>query len=414
VRSGPIRVFFLLAMASSVRLFAQGSSQDEIIQKLLERVDALERQVAALQPTQAPSKAAIVTPPSAVPSQPGDGSNSTTTDTATAPVDNASRFAFHGYADVGFLRNNDGASDDKRFALGEVDLFATEQLSPRLTALAEVVFETDNQAVVSQVPINLERLLLQYRGNDYFNLDLGSYRTAVGFYNMTFLRGAWLQTALSRPLLFTFEDNGGFLPLHNVGVSANGALPSGGLGLHYIAEIGSSRNIGQNTVSPIDPADNRAVNLALYARPRGLPGFQTGFSSYHDRFSKIFGNYLDRSVWTAYAVYQGHRVEFLNEGALATFRNSATSYGRIPAAYSQIGYRIFPSWSPYIRYEYANANGRNVQNLPRLLTPWRQVWLGGVRYDITEFAALKFELGHETSWLQPAWIRAAVQLAFTF
>jgi len=42
------------------------------------------------------------------------------------------------------------------------------------------------------------------------------------------------------------------------------------------------------------------------------------------------------------------------------------------------------------------------------------VWLGGLRYDITEFAALKFELGHETSWLQPAWIRAAVQLAFTF
>jgi hypothetical protein len=199
-----------------------------------------------------------------------------------------------------------------------------------------------------------------------------------------------------------------------VGVSANGAVPSGALGLHYIAEIGSSRNIGQNTVSPIDPADNRAVNLALFARPRGLPGFQAGFSSYHDRFSKIFGNYLDRSVWTAYAVYQGHGVEFLNEGALATFRNSASSYGRIPAGYSQIGYRIFPSWTPYIRYEYANANGRNVQNLPRLLTPWRQVWLGGLRYDITEFAALKFELGHETSWLQPAWIRAAVQLAFTF
>ncbi|HTC90954.1 MAG TPA: hypothetical protein VK686_21765 [Bryobacteraceae bacterium] len=413
MRPGPIRVFFLLAMVSSARLFAQDGGKDEIIQKLIERVDALEREVAALQPAQTPTKA-VTAAPSAIPSQPGDTSISATTDTASAPGDNASRFTFHGYADVGFLRNYDGASDDKRFALGELDLFATEQLSPRLTALVEIVLETDNQTQVSQVPVNLERMLLQYRGNNYFNLDMGSYRTAVGFYNMAYLRGSWLQTALSRPLLFTFEDDGGFLPLHNVGVSANGAVPSGALGLHYIAEIGSSRNIGQNTVSPIDPADNRAVNLALFARPRGLPGFQAGFSSYHDRFSKIFGNYLDRSVWTAYAVYQGHGVEFLNEGALATFRNSASSYGRIPAGYSQIGYRIFPSWTPYIRYEYANANGRNVQNLPRLLTPWRQVWLGGLRYDITEFAALKFELGHETSWLQPAWIRAAVQLAFTF
>ena len=41
-------------MVSSVRLFAQASSQDEIIQKLLQRVDALEREVAALQPAQTP------------------------------------------------------------------------------------------------------------------------------------------------------------------------------------------------------------------------------------------------------------------------------------------------------------------------------------------------------------------------
>ena len=197
-------------------------------------------------------------------------------------------------------------------------------------------------------------------------------------------------------------------------LSANGALPSGGLDLHYVLEAGSSRNIGQNTVGLFDPADNRAINVALFARPRALPGFQTGFSSYHDRFSHTLGAYLDRSVWTAYAVYQGHGIEFLNEAALATFRTSATVYGRIPAAYSQIGYRLMPGWTPYFRYEYANATDRNNQNLARIFTPWRSVWLGGVRYDFTEFAALKFELGHETSWLQPAWVRAALQLAFTF
>jgi hypothetical protein len=407
-----VLLFAALGLAPPVR--AQTDAKDEVIQKLLDRVDALEREVAALQqahgppsqPTPAPAQQAAVPPQAAVPS-------SAQADTSTS-LDNASRFTFHGYADVGFLRNEDGGSDDKRFTLGEADLFASEQLSSRLTALIEVVFETDNQSQVEQVPINLERLLLQVRGNQYFNLDIGSYRTAVGFYNMAFLRGSWLQTALSRPLLFTFEDDGGFLPLHNVGVSANGILPSGGLGLHYVVEVGSSRNVGQNSLLPSDPADNAAVNVALYARPSVLPGFQAGFSSYHDRFSPYLGDILDRSVWTGYAVYQGHGIEFLNEAALATFRNSAISYGRVPAGYSQIAYRVAPAWTPYFRYEYANANGHDVGSLPRLFTPWRSVELGGVRYDLNEFTAIKFEIGHETSWLQPAWIRAAVQVAFTF
>ena len=104
-------------------------------------VDALEREVAALQqgqmkptsPAPGASEQAIIAP-QASPERAG----------ASPPDDNASRFTFHGYADVGFLRNQAGPSDDKRFSLGELDLFATEQLSPRLKALVEIVLETDS------------------------------------------------------------------------------------------------------------------------------------------------------------------------------------------------------------------------------------------------------------------------------
>jgi hypothetical protein len=389
----------LLAQAAN-QVASQSANSDEMIQKLLDRVDALERQVAALEQGQV-----VQSPIAAVPEP-------AASDDATPPADAGSRFNFHGYADVDFQRNVDG--NTKKFDLGEIDLFGTERLSPRWTALLELVLETGDQTEVAQVPVNVERLLLQYRGNQYFNLDIGSYRTAVGFYSTAFLRGAWLQTALSRPLLFNFEEQGGFLPLHNTGLSANGIVPSGGLGLHYVAEVGSSRNYGQNVSAILAQADNMGVNVALFARPPAVPGLEVGFSSYHDRFSPYLGMLTDRSVWMVHAVYQGHRIEFLNEGALATIRSSAISYGRIPAFYSQLAYRVKPVWTPYVRYEYANANGHDDQGFPHEYTPWRQVWLGGLRYDITEFAALKFELGHETSWLQPAWIRAAVQMAFTF
>ena len=278
----------------------------------------------------------------------------------------------------------------------------------------EAVLETDNQTLVADVPVNVERLLLQYRDNDYFNLDIGSYRTAIGFYNTT-LRASWLQTSLTRPMLFTFEDEGGFLPLHNVGLSANGIVPSGDLGLHYVVEVGSSRNYAQPGRTGLDWEQNAAVNVALYARPRAIPGLQIGSSSYHDKFSPEPGSMLNRSVWTAHAVYQAHRFEFLNEAVLARFREPGLGYGNVPGFYSQLGYRVGSNWTPYTRYDYVNVYGKgSVGEYAPQYVPWRTVFSGGLRYDLTEAVALKFELGRETDRFQLPWIRAALQLAFTF
>jgi hypothetical protein len=390
--------------------------QDEIIQKLIARVEALEREVAALKQTaaaQSPAQPAPSEPASAVAVPKQETAVATEPPQPEPEPSEASKYTFHGYADAGFQRNEDGASD-KKFVLGEIDLFATARISPKLTALVEAVLETNNQALVADVPVNVERLLLQYRANDYLNLDIGSYRTAIGFYNTT-LRASWLQTSLTRPMLFTFEDEGGFLPLHNVGLSANGKVPSGDLGLHYVVEVGSSRNYAQPGRTGLDWEQNAAVNVALYARPRVIPGLQMGFSSYHDKFSPAPGSNLSRSVWTAHAVYQAHRFEFLNEAVLARFREPGLGYGNVPGFYSQLGYRVGSNWTPYTRYDYVNVYGRgSVGEYAPQYVPWRTVFSGGLRYDVTESVALKFEIGRETSRLQQAWMRAALQVAFTF
>ncbi len=392
-------------------------SKDEIIQKLIVRVEALEREVAALKQTASAQIPAQPAQPDAAAVAASPKQDSVVTAEPPAPDDrdpsDTSRYTFHGYADLGFLRNEDGASG-KKFVLGEVDLFGTARISPKLAALVEVVLETDNQLLVADVPVNVERLLLQYRDNDYFNLDMGAYRTAIGFYNTT-LRGSWLQTSLTRPMLFTFEDEGGFLPLHNVGLSANGRVPSGALGLHYVVEVGSSRNYAQPGRTGLDLEQNAAVNVALYARPHAIPGLQIGFSSYHDRFSPQPGSNLARSVWTAHAVYQANRFEFLNEVILAKFREPGLGYGNIPGFYSQLAYRVASNWTPYTRYDYVNVYGKGLvgEYAPQYV-PWRTVFSGGLRYDLTEAVALKFEIGRETSPLQQPWIRAALQLAFTF
>ena len=57
-----------------------------------------------------------------------------------------------------------------------------------------------------------------------FNVAVGRYHTAIGYYNNAYHHGKWLQTAAERPHIYDFEDSGGLLPIHNVGVSVSGAI----------------------------------------------------------------------------------------------------------------------------------------------------------------------------------------------
>jgi hypothetical protein len=215
--------------------------------------------------------------------------------------------------------------------------------------------------------------------------------------------------------MFTFEDQGGFLPLHAVGVSFNGRIPSGGLNLYYVLEAGSSRNYGNTAGFPSDISFNRALNLAIFAQPRGVPGLEIGFSSYHDLFSPLAGFALDRSVWMVHFVYVEGRVEFLNEGLLLRLGDSSAGSATGLGFYSQIAYRIAPSWRPYARVEYLNVYGSGaVDSETRFYVPWKTVYTGGIRHDLTDNVAVKLELGRETDYLRPSYISAAVQLAFTF
>jgi hypothetical protein len=421
----PVAAFAVLLgifTAARGRLAAQTPAEkDQVIQKLLDRVDALEREVEVLrqaQSQQAPGQPTLspsIAPPQAVATEQQPATSDDVTATNAAQSDASSRFNFHGYADADFLRNVDGST--KKFEMGEIDLFATERLSPHLTALIELAFETDSEQLTDDVAVNVERMLLQYRGSNFFNVDIGSYRTAIGYYSTAYLRGAWLQTAISRPKMFTFEDQGGFLPLHAVGVSVNGRIPSGGLNLYYVLEAGSSRNYGNTAGLGLEPSFNRATNLAVYSQPAGIPGLEIGFSTYHDLYSPEAGFQLDRAVWMVHFVYVRGRVEFLNEGMRIglldlSVPGAATGLG----FYSQIAYRVASSWKPYGRVEYLNAYGTGVIDtaVARAYVPWKTVYTGGVRYDLTESVALKFELGRETDYLRPSYISAAAQVAFTF
>lgn len=398
-------------------------SDKETIRALLQRVEQLEARVAQLeskQPSAMPSTAVAQAPPQAPAPAPAPTSAAPVA-SETAPqtdlgegetqrMDMKTRMQIRGFGDV-TLHGSDLKGDHTAFSLGQLNLFVTSDLSEKFRFLSEIVFEADT---TNTVGVDVERLLLQYSKNDYFNLAVGRYHTAIGFYNTAYHHSAWLQTATGRPLLFQFEDNGGILPIHNVGASLSGLIPSGKLGLHYIAEIGNGRassSLNAEAVqNRVDENNGKAVNFAVFARPEAIRGFQTGFSVYHDGLQPVGLPHIDELIFDAHAVVQRPAFEWLNEALLIRHAVNGGHIFETPAFYTQVS-KAFGPYRPYFRYQYINES----PNEP--MFPFVGLNYGpsvGIRYDASDSVALKLQYDRTAFRQQPSTNGLALQFAFTF
>jgi hypothetical protein len=208
------------------------ASQEEVNKQLQQRVDELEKQVKQLEEKQAagPPAVSVPAPESEMP-----------TVNEVAP-----RLKLIVFGDVGASVLSHVPST---FEFGSLDLFMTARLSNKVSALGEALFiaQSDNS-----VAVDVERLLLGYRQSDYFDVSIGRYHTWVGYYNTAFNKGEFLETAVDRPFFYQFDDNGGFLPMQDLGVNVTGKIPSGSMGLNYVLEVGNGRAWGLN----VEPAQN--------------------------------------------------------------------------------------------------------------------------------------------------------------
>lgn len=396
----------LPTLAYAQQAAPSATSQDETNKLLLQRIDELEAKVKQLQETQA----GTASPPPAVINEPL---------VEPKPVNSVNdRLKLNVFADVGY-EATDLKPGANTFEIGSFDMFMTARLSDKISALGEVLFiaQEDNS-----VGVDMERLILQYRANDYFTVGIGRYHTAIGYYNTAFHQGAYFQTAVDRPFMYAFDDQGGFLPLQEVGITTSGRIPSGKLGLSYVAEVGNGRNHlegGEPAQNTQDVNHGKSLNFALSARPGWVSGLDLGFSLYHDYLT--FSDNINHSelITTAYAVYANSTYEFLNEVMLV--RHVGTSTGtpgvfHTPAFYTQFA-RRFGSYHPYVRYQYINAGA----NEPIYGDPTDGPVVGrrngpsvGLRYDFTEHTAFKFQYDRLQVRGLPTSNQLDTQFAFTF
>jgi hypothetical protein len=408
------------------------------MQALLKRIDQLEARVQQLESTQHPAAAetanlesrqkppaeAMTHGPSQAAAQEHEPEPSEHAEAERMDV-SKTLLRVRGFGDVTFHGNNyhpaGQPGNNTAFTLGQLNLFVTSDISDKFKFLSEIVFEAgpDNiygvtRGTANTFGVDVERYLLTYSRNEYFNLSAGRYHTAIGYYNTAFHHSTWLQTTTGRPLLFAFEDQGGILPIHNVGVEAYGSIPSGSLGLHYVAEVGNGREsrspITQEPVQNIVTESNhKAVNFELFARPTKVPGLQVGFSVYRDQ---LLPNNLpvSETILAAHVVYSTPTFEWLNEALVVRHTPEGGHSFETPGWYSQIS-RRFGSYRPYFRYQYINAS----PNEP--IFPDVGLNAGpsaGLRYDASESVALKLQYDFTSLRDQHSVQGLQAQVGFTF
>src|SRR5712691_8502990 len=428
----PSRLLSLLVFSLATSgLLAQSTPQiqepEPSVQSLLERIQRLEKRIGELedhQRTQAadgaatPGSAAVDggnTQSSTVPEQPPEHQHAPNTTAVREAERHYPSLQIRGFGDVDFSATDQKGSVSG-FNLGQFVLHFASPLSEKVSYFGELSFTAQPAAYEVQV----ERSIIRYDYNDYFKISFGKYHTPISYWNTAFHHGAWLQTTVSRPEMVRF--GGTFIPIHFVGLQAEGNIPSGGLGLGYNLGLGNGRSSNFSKAGDSgDSNNNRAWVANLFARPARFYGLQFGGSYYRDQLTPQSGVNFDEWIASAHLVWTKQHPELLAEYANVHHRDLQTSQTfNTTAYYVQLAYRLpwqEDKWKPYYRFEYIDRpNVEPVWDFTGTATVSDLVGsLVGVRYDITNYAAFKGEYRNFRQGSgEPRVNGAFFQTAFTF
>jgi hypothetical protein len=371
----------------------------QLIEKLAARVAELEKAAkasptaaAAPSPASADSQAKAIAALQDTVTQISEGMNKRSGDFG---------LPLHGSADVGGAWSSGKDPVKLRgFNGGTLDIYLTPQFGDRVKGLVELAVEYGEDGTAA---IDMERLQLGYTVNDALTVWAGRFHTPVGLWNTSFHHGANLQTSIFRPRFIDFEDKGGILPAHSVGVWASGKTALGAGKLSYDAYVTNGPRVVGSTLDFAAFTDNDSGKMlgfnlgylptgSLSGLTLGLHGFGSTTQTYDANGGamnrtklRMGGAYLgyDENDWEVIAEYY----HFGNADAGSGAKRNSNAW------FAQAG-RTFGALTPFVRYEKAaldpNDNFFRSQESGRSYT--RSSF--GLRYAMDPKASVKFELSN--------------------
>jgi hypothetical protein len=311
-------------------------------------------------------------------------------------------FELKGFSDVNYIKSTlDGDENENgTFALGAIDLYASELITDNIEVLLEVALENNI--------VDLERIQIGYIFNDALKIRAGRVHNILGYWNVHFHHGTYIQTAIDRPHFIKFEDEGGLIPVHLVGLWTSGRYAAGPVILWYDLMFGNGSrivNIGGPDVTELNPnngADdnrNKAVSFRLQVSPRFMNALKLMVSG---SVSKVAGYdssdlllvEVDQNILNFSAVYdqQGDPFELLSEVFWVQNEDQLTNLGNNKSTlyYVQAGYTFIDLITPYFRYEQSMIEEDDPYMIA-LSAVDTKIALAGIRYELSTGSALKGE-----------------------
>jgi hypothetical protein len=377
-----------------------------LVQDLLARIEALEKRVAELEQEKQPAPAAptpAAAQQAATPQVPPPSVGAHQGGAAAVPQDAGlpeyPSLHINGFTDVNFSAS-DQRGTHTGFNEGQFTLHFVSALSPKVNFFGEVSLTARPDAglglpAAPGFNAEVERSIVRFDQSDRFKVSFGRYHTPINWWNTAYHHGQWLQTTVSRPEMIQF--GGSFLPVHFVGALVEGSVPAGSLNLNYNVGLGNGRSSALSRAGDAGDVDNNRAWLAnLSVRPDKLYGLQIGGAVYHDKLNLTSGQNFKEWISSGHIVWNRENPEIIAEFSNVTHKDYSgiLATANSQAFYVQSAYRLpfnAKVWKPYYRYEYIHIPSSDVpfRNVPNLTNLSGSVV--GMRYDLSEFAALKFE-----------------------
>lgn len=287
-----------------------------------------------------------------------------------------------GFADVTYRTGSKG-TPPPGFGLGQYDLFVTSKLSPEFRFIGETVFEYDGEGFI----VDVERVIVTYAPREWFKAGLGKHHTPIGYWNNAYHHGAVIQPTIERPLMFKFEDEGGVLPIHTVGLllSGNNISPA-----HLTYEFLIGNGIGSTPIQD----NNRSNSYTAELRSQVTSALEVGVSAYSDRAGRGTVNLggdtlalnMTQRMFGGFVSFLGARNEVIAEYQRVMNRSEGDSNRSTDAMFVYAGHRI-GRFVPYARYDMLGYQAGD----PYFVVNDTKMALVGARYDFGPMTTVKLE-----------------------
>jgi hypothetical protein len=292
---------------------------------------------------------------------------------------------FRGFTDISWRSGGMNTGRQPAFGIGQFDLYITSAVSDRVSFSGETVFEFDD--VKNEFVVDVERVVMTYKLDDHFRLLGGKVHTPIGYWNNAYHHGLALQPTIERPLLVHFEDDGGALPIHTVGVQLSGRdLTDAHLGFDMLLGNGLGNRPSFDT--------NKTPSVTVAMHSDITPSLRVGVSGYGDKVvagtlnhrGDVLSADMTQTIGGGFLTYLTSGIEAIIEGQQVRNRSLGVTT-MSPGWFAYAGYRVAPTIVPYFVHDQLKL----ASNDPYFLADDTRRETLGLRWEQSAAAVFKLE-----------------------